>query len=151
MQCQDSPTRGQPCRLWCACGLDGQSVTTGNTGLRFSQLMSSQSNLSVCEPPYSSCVHTNTGVHTTLTKAHCSHWFTVRCRRDTIYKGPPGWTLFVCLHLWLRFGSHLSHPQRQSQNTVLCTSLFGAVLWKQDPDRGTFDSWLAGRIKCLTF
>lgn len=101
MQCQASPTWGQHCGLCPACGPDGQSVTTTNTGLRFSQLMSSQSNLSVCELQYSSCFHVQQ-------KTHCSHWFTVHCRRDTIYDGPPGWTLFVCLHLWLRFGSLLS-------------------------------------------
>lgn len=76
MQCQDSPTWGQHCRLWPACGLDGQSVTTTNTaaatGLRFSQLMSSQSNLSVCELPYSSCFHTHICMHTRSQK-HTAH------------------------------------------------------------------------------
>lgn len=57
----------------------------------------------------SSCIHpvfTHKRMHAcTFTKTHCTHWFTEDCKRDTIYKRPPGCTLFVCLHLWLRFGS----------------------------------------------
>lgn len=86
------------------CGLDGQSVITADTanatGPRFIRQMTGQSNLPVSEPHI--FFHTHACTHT---KTHCPHWFAVDCRRDTIYKRPPGCTLFVCLHLWLRFGS----------------------------------------------
>lgn len=60
--------------------------------------------------------------------------------------------LFVCIcDYGLAAFTLLSHPQCQRQNTVLCTSLFGAILYKQEPVPGTFDSGLSGGIKCLTF
>lgn len=134
MQCQDSPTWGQQCRLQPAGGLDGQSVTTTNTaavtGLLFSQLMSSQSNLSVCELPYSSCFHTHICMRTS-SKKHTAH-----IDLQNTAKGIPfikdlqaELCLFVCIcDYGLAVSSLMPHPQRQSQNTVLCTSLFGAVL-----------------------
>ena len=113
----------------------GQSVITTDTaaatGLRLIWLMTGQSNLPVFELLYSSRLRAHTHTHTdtrmharTLTKTHCTHWFTGPAAEGIPFiKRPPGCTLFVCLRLWLRFGSRrspslMSHPQRQRQNTV---------------------------------
>lgn len=57
---------------------------------RLSQRMTHQSNLPVFEPKTHSHTHT--------------HYFFF-LQRDVIYKIPLGSTMFVCLHLWLLFGS----------------------------------------------
>ena len=76
---------------------------------------------------HSLSTHTNTHTHTPVrvfTKTHCAHWFTVYCKRDTIYKRPPGRPLFVCLHLWLRCGSLSSPLSRLTHRATVKTQLY---------------------------
>lgn len=69
----------------------------------------------------------------THTQTHCPHWATGDCRRDTFIKDlQAALCLFVCICDYglaaFALFSLMSYPQCRSQNTVLCASLYGAIL-----------------------
>lgn len=112
LQCRNPATRGQrssPCVVWMVTLSSPlilpKSPAHPSADWRLAKII--YLSLSLYIPPH---VHTHMYA---LKNTQWPHWRVPDCRRDTIYERPPGCTLFVCLHLWLRFGglhSPHSHP-----------------------------------------